>query len=143
MVKHYCQRYPPASGSSKSRVLLCGYSAGSLAATCCPPPEGYRTRYVTISYPISWLSALTLLRTAPFTSAIDRILKTPSTPFLSIRGTQDQLVSNVNFQKWEKTLLAGPHVKTAVIGGGDHFWRDEKHLNKLLKEVDSWLKASD
>ncbi|KAK4705603.1 uncharacterized protein P7C70_g597, partial [Phenoliferia sp. Uapishka_3] len=135
----------PLPPDSKPQLLLSGYSYGSLAASSCLPPASYstiRTRHLLISYPLSYLWALTLWRSSTFASTLRNIVASDNADVMAIMGHEDQFTGIETFRKWKEALekdggVAG-RFRGVEVEGADHFWRGES-LGKFLKEVEGWL----
>lgn len=134
------------SGASESiEVLLCGNSAGSLAATQCriPPIAGREVRigYVLISYPLSVIWALSFFRSSTFQTALEGIAADPALHLLSIRGDSDQFTGDTKYASWEDSLVGSQqgNICCCRLENTDHFFLSVESLKRLLAAVDDWL----
>ncbi|GAA6009818.1 hypothetical protein JCM11491_000826 [Sporobolomyces phaffii] len=133
------------------KLLLCGYSFGSLLATACPPPAptahfSFETRYLVVSYPLSVMFALTAFHSALFTRALqDRVVE-EGTSVCTVYGDGDQFSGVGELRRWSAGLdkLAsdrGQEGKVAVIEveGADHFWAHTSTKSEALDRIRRWL----
>ena len=126
-------------------ILLCGNSAGSLAATQCriPPIAGRELRigYILISYPLSVIWALSLFRSSTFQAALEGIAADPELHLLSIRGDSDQFTGDAKYASWEDSLVGSQqgNVCCCRLENTDHFFLHVESLKRLLAAVDDWL----
>ncbi|BGP22132.1 hypothetical protein JCM10295v2_001010 [Rhodotorula toruloides] len=145
---------PSASPSIERKLLLCGYSFGSLAASACPPKQPppshthvrLTTSYLLISYPLSVLWALTLFHSGPFTTALRETVQRGNERVLAVFGDSDQFSAIEKLRRWAGELDAvagasGTKTWEAVgIEGADHFWLDRASKIQLLETLRAWIR---
>lgn len=136
--------------SRPTRLLLAGYSAGSLAASrfrlpntaaSSPLPLSLSISYLLISYPLSVLPFLTLLRSSTFHASLAELARSDA-PVLAVHGDGDQFTGVARYEAWARRLSeAGRGWKSIVVEGADHFWRDGAKKGELVAEVRGWLRG--
>lgn len=144
-------RAGPQGPPAKLRILLAGYSHGSLAASACSPPTHLpdhpnltiSTSYLLLSYPLSIMWALCAFRTHTFTSALEQRVKgEEGERVFAVFGDRDQFTGVERYRQWALRLGEGTEAfRAREVEGADHFWRDERVKEELLLEIKLWLDA--
>ncbi|KAI8929449.1 Alpha/Beta hydrolase protein [Entophlyctis helioformis] len=119
-----------------SRIVLCGYSYGSVAAgaAACDVPEV--AAVISISYPAGVLWALTLGNQRKH---LDSLQSTPPDVLkLFISGTRDNFTSESSFSQFVATM---PEPKAVVVvPDADHFWAGAE--STLTGHINQWVAKS-
>lgn len=136
----------PPTPTQPLKLLLAGYSFGSLAASSCPTPsfpQPIQTYRLLISYPLSVTWALTLFRSSTFTSALDQTVAKGQEDVLAIWGDQDQFTAVGKFRSWDERVKGVDEGRGKWSGreveGADHFWRTREVKREMLQAVVEWL----
>lgn len=138
---------PNGSTPRRLKVVLAGYSYGSLAASACPPPEAPRdmpqfqieASYLLISYPLSVMWALCAFQAGSFARALTtRIEGDQDEKVLAIFGDGDQFTGVDRYRTWVADL-SSERFHAVEVKGADHFWRDRRVKGELLEQVLQWL----
>ncbi|OAD72303.1 hypothetical protein PHYBLDRAFT_169442 [Phycomyces blakesleeanus NRRL 1555(-)] len=133
----YASKYP-----KPSRLMICGYSYGSMIASSIEAPCSLPCFYLLISYPLSVTWALALFKASFFRSQITKLLdhyrnqEDAEGGVLIIYGDRDQFTSSKSYERWLENQIGG-HVKAEVVKGADHLWFDYEQL--LVTMVNKWL----
>lgn len=128
---------------SPTRLLLAGYSAGSLAASSSGAeaiPATCSICYLLISYPLSVLPFLTFFRSSSFHSALATLIATGA-PVLAVFGDGDQFTGEAKYRAWADSLskIEGGAWTSVEIEDADHFWQRRERKQELLATVERWL----
>lgn len=99
-----------------SRLVIGGYSFGSMIASSMPPPTNIPYSYLLISYPLSVQWALATFKSSYFTQQFTQVLSSGKALF--IYGDSDQFTGVRSYQKLKFTAPS----KAVMIPGADHFW---------------------
>eukprot|EP00842_Homolaphlyctis_polyrhiza_P006163 jgi/Hompol1/6548/HPOL_005037-RA len=115
-----------------SKIVVCGYSYGSLAscAAICEIPE--TAAVISISFPSGVMWALTLgnhrKHIAGLQAASDKIIK------FFISGSRDNFTSEANFRQFTDSISDPKTV--LVVPDADHFWNGTEQ--NLMGHVNQW-----
>ncbi|TIA74012.1 hypothetical protein E3P77_03734 [Wallemia ichthyophaga] len=121
-----------------SKVIIGGYSAGSLIASRLAKPDWMdcEVQYLLISHPLSVSWALNLFRGAQAQQCLHRNLK--HCKMLAIWGTNDQFTGVNQYRQWNDDLRSKfPNTWSSIeVGGADHFW---KSLDTVYNRFVDWI----
>ncbi|KZT51383.1 hypothetical protein CALCODRAFT_487963, partial [Calocera cornea HHB12733] len=126
------------------RVVLVGYSHGSLITSRQPPLPHTPTSHLLISYPLSVSHWLTLFSSRTYTSALLALCHATAGDVLAVYGDRDNFSGVAALDKWAGELRAAAaeggsaRVRTELVRGADHFWGGEVG-ERLAGIVDEWL----
>lgn len=137
-------------------ILLCGYSAGSLAASYCTPthlqelinrrcrptppppmrqdndgggkPKTIKLRYLLISYPVSVLWALTLFRSSTFTTRLDALIELAGRTSSPSQSTPPSSLSEKEEQDSFPPSVSVSVWVMSARGRRDQFTGDSKYI---------------
>ncbi|KAJ9107272.1 hypothetical protein QFC21_000719 [Naganishia friedmannii] len=153
----------PGKMKRNFELLCCGYSYGSLMASCALPPVSpdpqVELRYILISPPLSNFIGflLTPFRSEQFMKALQRVLSpeaeqsTASSSAgaskaraLIAYGTRDTFTPLDTYRSQIQKLVAQPGVVADMLSvvevqGADHFWADPQYRSELRVAVSQWL----
>lgn len=99
-----------------SRLVIAGYSFGSMVASSMPPPDRIPYSSLLVSYPLSVQWALATFKSTYFTQQFTQVLSNGKALF--IYGDRDQFTG---VRSYKKLVFKEPS-KSIVIPGADHFW---------------------
>ena len=128
-----------------TRLLLAGYSAGSLAAsrfrrpTSLPPTSPISLSYLLISYPLSVIRFLALFHSSTFHAALAELARSGA-PVLALYGDGDQFTGVAKYDAWAARMGAqgGAGWNSVLVEGADHFWQERERKGELLAAVRGW-----
>ncbi|KAG0189174.1 hypothetical protein DFQ28_003753 [Apophysomyces sp. BC1034] len=129
VVDYLTEQYPKLS-----RLILCGYSYGSMIASTIRPAS-VSCSYLLISYPLSVMWLLATMKYSYFRAEAKKLLQDQEDCLL-LFGSKDQFTGVNSYQKWFKTITS-EQVDQVMIEGADHFWFHNEE--RLITEVDRWL----
>ena len=130
-------------GIPNPKIILVGYSFGSVVSCYAAPEIPNLAGLLSISYPASLLWALTAFKTQPIYSAFEDITKS-SIPKLFIIGDQDNFSSVAAWKTLVSFVPANPTQNTStsefiILSDLDHFYASEASLEMLTSPVRSFL----
>ncbi|KAI9091835.1 Alpha/Beta hydrolase protein [Phlyctochytrium arcticum] len=116
------------------KIILCGYSYGSVAmgAAACTIPE--LAGFISISYPCGVMWFLTLFNSAKASSPLAQI--PAAVPKLYITGTEDNFTSLATFTKLMDTLPTENRT-VLVVPDANHFWAQKEEV--VVGHVTNWM----
>ncbi|EGF76841.1 hypothetical protein BATDEDRAFT_92264 [Batrachochytrium dendrobatidis JAM81] len=116
-----------------TKLILCGYSYGSVATGAAASQIPQVSAVVSVSYPAGVLWALTLGHQKKHISALQ---STPDTiQKFFITGSKDNYTSEASFMQFVTNI---PNPKTVVVvPDADHFWVDTEHA--LISHLNQWV----
>ncbi|EJU04828.1 alpha/beta-hydrolase, partial [Dacryopinax primogenitus] len=117
-------------GGEAERVVLLGYSHGSLITSRHLPLPDIPTSHILVSYPISVMHWLTLFSQSKYRVALEQLVKSKQGDVLTVYGDRDNFSGEGVLDKWAGELHnavkaegnEGGKVKTEKVHGADHFW---------------------
>ncbi|KAH9812886.1 Alpha/Beta hydrolase protein [Melampsora americana] len=132
-------------------LLRGGYSHGALVASASTPiflsadAPKLKTPLLLISYPLSYIWALTSFNASHFEKALQAQLTNSDEDLLIIHGDSDQFTSQKAYRKWLDRLKSGlsptslqkNNLSTFEAPKTDHFWSGS--YSTLCQAIDEWL----
>ncbi|EIW57676.1 alpha/beta-hydrolase [Trametes versicolor FP-101664 SS1] len=134
-----------------SKLVIVGYSHGSLIASMHPVLPDLDTSHILLSYPLGPRHWLTAFHTHWYTTALRDLVRDPKSNVLVIYSDGDNFTAVESYDAWAQGLkdlhvaeaqdVAEAHGKLEVveIAGASHFWREPPAVRRLLDVVRTWV----
>ncbi|KAI0833608.1 alpha/beta-hydrolase [Trametes gibbosa] len=135
---------------SLTKLVLLGYSHGSLITSMHPVLSDLETSHLLISYPLGPRHWLTAFHTHRYTTALQTLVKDPRSNVLIVYGDEDNFTAVDSYDAWANSLqdlnLSGKtgdsddHGKLEVVkvAGASHFWREHEAVLRLIDVLREW-----
>ncbi|KAJ7773100.1 Alpha/Beta hydrolase protein [Mycena metata] len=125
------------------RVVIVGYSYGSLIASQQPLLANIPTSHLLLSYPLGVRGWLTLFK-ARYQERLEALLRDPKANVLVVFGDCDEFTGVGRYRTWGGVLegIGGGKgtgkVECVEVKGGSHFWRD-RDGKAVVERLVGWL----
>ncbi|KAH9847682.1 alpha/beta-hydrolase [Lenzites betulinus] len=133
-----------------TKLVLLGYSHGSLIASMHPVLSDLETSHILISYPLGPRHWLTAFHTHRYTAALQTLVKDLKSKILIIYGDDDNFTAVDSYDSWAKGLQesrsqqkaggseGNGKLEVVKIAGASHFWREHEAVLRLIDAVRDW-----
>ncbi|KAI0649008.1 alpha/beta-hydrolase [Trametes meyenii] len=132
-----------------SKLMILGYSHGSLIASMFPVLQDVDTSHVLLSYPLGPRHWLTAFHTGRYTTALHNLVRDPKSNVLIIYGDDDNFTDVESYDAWaaivqnlhtggEEVTLGRGNLKVVKIKNASHFWRERETVTSLINAVWDW-----
>ncbi|KAI0671843.1 alpha/beta-hydrolase [Trametes maxima] len=126
-----------------SKIVILGYSYGSLIASMSPVLHDLDTSHVLLSYPLGPRHWLTAFHTGRYTTALQNLVNHPKSNVLVVYGDNDNFTPVGSYDAWAAALQGldtsrRGNVKIVKIKNASHFWRESEAVNNLVNVVRDW-----
>ncbi|KND01965.1 uncharacterized protein SPPG_09026 [Spizellomyces punctatus DAOM BR117] len=128
-----CHYLRSRSDLAPKRIVLCGYSYGSVAMGAIAGQVPELAGFISISYPSGVLWFLTLFNGKKSQGSLKSI--STSIPKLFITGAKDNFTSEANFQKFVDELPS-ENKTVIIVPEANHFWAEWE--DALVGHINSW-----
>ncbi|KAI0636033.1 alpha/beta-hydrolase [Trametes polyzona] len=130
-----------------SKLVIVGYSHGSLIASMHPVLPDLDTSHILLSYPLGPRHWLTAFHTHRYTKALRDLVSNPKSNVLIIYGDSDNFTAVESYDAWARELQelhsseAHEHERLEVvkIDNASHFWREREAVLRLVETVRKWV----
>ncbi|KAF9565206.1 alpha/beta-hydrolase [Agrocybe pediades] len=123
--------------SNVQRVVIIGYSHGSLIASLHPLIPSVKTSHVLLSYPLGPRGWLTLFHSSTYTTTLKELIQQPDSNVLIILGDCDEFTAHSKYSSWVSEFGDAKNVKIEEVKDATHFWQGESG-RKLIDIVREW-----
>ncbi|KAI0326409.1 alpha/beta-hydrolase [Cubamyces sp. BRFM 1775] len=132
---------------SLAKLVILGYSHGSLIASMYPVLSDVDTSHILLSYPLGPRHWLTAFRSHRYTTALQNLITNPNSRVLVVYGDQDDFTSAQAYDSWAEQLRSvresnAPDygtLKIVKVEGASHFWREHAAVHELIETVREWV----
>ncbi|KAH9902671.1 alpha/beta-hydrolase [Cubamyces lactineus] len=129
------------------KLVILGYSHGSLIASMHPVLHDVDTSHILLSYPLGPRHWLTAFRSHRYTTALQDLVTNPKSRVLVIYGDQDDFTSIQAYDSWAEQLRSAREsspsdhssLRIAKVEGASHFWREYTAVHQLVNTVREWV----
>ncbi|KAI9000443.1 alpha/beta-hydrolase [Trametes punicea] len=133
-----------------SKLVILGYSHGSLIASMQPALVNVETAHIILSYPLGPRQWLTAFHAHRYATALESLVDHPKSNVLIIYGDKDEFTSVESYDSWAKTLqdhhaerqrsrTQQGRLEIVKVEGASHFWREPEALRRLTQVVKDWV----
>ncbi|OSC96894.1 alpha/beta-hydrolase [Trametes coccinea BRFM310] len=139
-----------SSRPNLSKLVILGYSHGSLIASMHPVLPDVDTAHMLLSYPLGPRQWLTAFHSHRYATTLKDLVCNSRSHVLIIYGDQDDFTSVESYDSWanvlrgcraEKEQMAAEpgELKIVKITGASHFWREQQAVERLNDLIKSWV----
>ncbi|KAI9066269.1 alpha/beta-hydrolase [Trametes sanguinea] len=139
-----------SSRPSLSKLVILGYSHGSLVASMHPVLQGVETSHILLSYPLGPRQWLTAFHSHRYATALTNLVSDSRSRTLVIYGDHDDFTSVESYDSWagvlwshhaerERDAAQPGELDIVKIEGASHFWREPQAVERLVQIVERWV----